>query len=246
VAADGGDSPVRRRLGIPVLERGYGHTAVIANLTADRPHRGVAYERFTGSGPLAVLPMTEDRCSLVWTQRDADVPALLALEDREFLGAVQERFGHRLGRLLRVGRRAAYPLRLARVREMVRPRVALIGNAAHTLHPVAGQGFNLGLRDVAELAEALVDARAAGADPGALPVLERFARRRLPDQERVALVTDGLARLFVNPLLPVRLARSLGLVALDLALPLKRAVTRQFMGVGGRRPRLARGVPLEP
>lgn len=232
VAADGGDSPVRRRLDLPLQEWSYGHTAVIANLTPGRPHEGVAYERFTDSGPLAMLPMTEGRCSLVWTQRDAAVQEILALDDAAFLHRLQERFGFRLGRLVRVGRRAAYPLRLLRVKEMVRPRLVLIGNAAHTLHPVSGQGFNLGLRDVAELARVLVQARGEGLDPGAAAVLERYAARRTTDQRRVALATDFLARLFINPLPPVRLARNLGLLAMDLIPPVKRGLTRRFMGLG--------------
>lgn len=232
VAADGGDSPIRARLDLPLQQWSYGHTAVIANLTPGRPHEGVAYERFTDSGPLAMLPMTEGRCSLVWTQRDEAVEEILALDDAAFLQRLQVGFGFRLGRLVRVGRRAAYPLRLLRAKETVRPRLVLIGNAAHTLHPVSGQGFNLGLRDVAELARVLAQAAEEGIDPGAAVVLERYAGRRSGDQRRVALVTDFLARLFVNPLPPVRLARNLGLLAMDLTPPLKRGLTRRFMGLG--------------
>ncbi len=231
VAADGGDSPVRHRLDLPLQEWSYGHTAVIANLTPGVPHGGVAYERFTDSGPLAMLPMTEGRCSLVWTQRDEAVQEVLALDDAAFLQRLQGCFGFRLGRLARVGRRAAYPLRLMRVKEMVRPRLVLIGNAAHTLHPVSGQGFNLGLRDVAELAQVLVQASREHLDPGAAAVLERYAARRTGDQRRVALVTDFLARVFINPLPPVRIARNLGLLAMDLMPPVKRRLTRRFMGL---------------
>jgi 2-octaprenyl-6-methoxyphenol hydroxylase len=244
VAADGGDSPIRSHLGIRAQQWRYGYTAVIANVTPGRPHQGVAFERFTDSGPMAMLPMTDDRCSLVWTQPDAAAPELLDLDDETFLARLQERFGFRLGRLRRVGRRAAYPLTLKRVKETTRHRLVLIGNAAHTLHPVAGQGFNLGLRDVAELAEVLAEARRAGEDPGSAAVLKRYATRRRTDQRRVALLTDVLARLFVNPLLPVRLGRSMGLLALDLTPPIKHVLTRQFMGLGGALPRLARGVPL--
>jgi len=246
VAADGADSPVRRRLDLPLQHWRYDQSAVIANLTPGIPHQGVAYERFTDTGPLALLPMTEGRCALVWTQRDAVLPETLALDDDAFLGRLQDRFGFRLGRLQRVGRRSAYPLQLLRAQELVRPRLALIGNAAHTLHPIAGQGFNLGLRDVALLAEVLVEARARSEDPGSLPVLERYAAGRLPDQARAALITDALARLFVNPLPPVQCARNLGLLALDLMPPLRRTLTRQFMGLRGRLPRLARGLSLVP
>ena len=244
VAADGGDSPVRQRLGFRAREWSYGQTAVIANITPGRPHQGVAYERFTDTGPLALLPMTEGRCSLVWTQRDAEVEALLALDDQAFLRALQARFGQRLGRFARVGRRASYPLRQLLVSDSVRPRLALIGNAAHTLHPVAGQGFNLGLRDVAVLAELLVEQARAGGDPGAMPLLARYRDWRRPDQNALALVTDGLVRLFSNPLLPLRLGRNLGLLGFDLLPPLKQAGARRFMGLGGRLPRLARGLPL--
>jgi len=169
---------------------------------------------------------------------------VLGWDDETFLRHLQERFGFRLGRLSRVGGRSAYPLRLLRVKEMVRPRVALIGNAAHTLHPVAGQGFNLGLRDVAALADVLTEARRRRLDPGSMLVLERYAAQRTGDQQRVALITDALARLFANPLPPLRLARNLGLLALDLAPPAKQGVTRQFMLLRGRLPRLSRGLPL--
>jgi 2-octaprenyl-6-methoxyphenol hydroxylase len=244
VAADGGESSIRTRLEVPVQGWSYGHSAVIATVTPGQPHRGVAYERFTDSGPLAMLPMTEGRCSLVWTQRDERVQDVLDLDDDAFLEALQGRFGFRLGRLQRVGRRAAYPLRLLRVKEMVHPRLVLIGNAAHTLHPIAGQGFNLGLRDVAELAEVLADAHRNGEDPGSPGILRRYAVLRHADQRQVALITDFLARVFVNPLLPVRLARNLGLLTLDLVPPLKRGLARRFLGLRGRLPRLARGLPI--
>lgn len=246
VAADGGDSPIRRRLDIPLQHWQYAHTAVIANITPGVPHENRAYERFTDSGPLAMLPMSEGRCSLVWTQRDADVDQVMAWDDEEFLRRLQARFGYRLGRLQRVGARAAYPLHLLRAKEMSRDRLLLIGNAAHTLHPVAGQGFNLGLRDVAVLAEVLSEARRQGEDPGSPEVLDRYVADRASDQRNLALITDFLARLFTNPLAPVRLLRNLGLLGLDLAPPLKQAVTHQFMGLRGRQPRLTRGLPLVP
>ncbi len=245
VASDGVDSPIRRQLGVPVVERDYGHTAVIANVTPGKPHAGIAYERFTDSGPLAMLPMTEGRCSLVWTRQHADAKACLALDDEAFLEALQERFGFRLGRLQKVGQRAAYPLRLMRVKQMSDRRVVLIGNAAHTLHPVSGQGFNLGLRDVSHLAEVLHDAAARGSDPGSEAVVSRYVAGREPDQRQVAGITDGLAQLFINPLPPVRLGRNLGLLAMDLLPSVKKEVTRQFMGLRGWQPRLSRGLSLE-
>lgn len=246
VAADGGDSAIRKGLGIQATERPYGHDAVITTITPDRPQPGVAFERFTESGPLALLPMTQGRYSVVWTCREEETAGILDLPDPDFLSRLQGRFGHRLGRLANPAPRRAYPLKLLLIRETVRPRAVLIGNAAHTLHPVAGQGFNLGLRDVAALAEVLADAAAAGDDPGSAAVLDAYRHWRAGDQREVAWLTDGLARLFVNPWLPLRLARGAGLIGLDLAGPGRRALARRLMGVGGRMPRLARGLPLMP
>ncbi|WJW75877.1 2-octaprenyl-6-methoxyphenyl hydroxylase [Thiohalobacter sp. IOR34] len=244
VAADGSRSPIREQLGIATRVRDYGQTALIANVTPQRPHRQVAYERFTDSGPLALLPLDGERCALVWTLAREAVDEVLALDDAAFLAALQDRFGYRLGRFLKVGRRDVYPLSLLRAREAVRSRLALIGNAAHTLHPIAGQGFNLGLRDVAALAEVIVDAVRAGEDPGALQVLDRYAGWRAADQRRVMAFTELLLRLFGNPLPPVAWARDLGLLAFDLLPPLKRQFGRLAMGRAGRLPRLARGLEL--
>ncbi|MEJ1437246.1 MAG: 2-octaprenyl-6-methoxyphenyl hydroxylase [Candidatus Sedimenticola sp. (ex Thyasira tokunagai)] len=244
VAADGVNSIVRESLDIELKEWGYGQTAVISNLTPGGECRGVAYERFTDAGPMAMLPLTEERYGLVWTLDDEDVDEVMALDETAFLQRVQSRFGNRLGELQRAGRRSCYPLKLVRAVEHVRPRVALIGNAAHAVHPITGQGFNLGIRDVAVLADLLVDANNSGADLGSLTVLESYARWRNRDQQAVALMTDGLVRLFTNPLLPVRLLRNLGMVALDLMPGPKHLLTRQFMGLNGRLPRLSRGRPL--
>jgi 2-octaprenyl-6-methoxyphenol hydroxylase len=237
VAADGGRSAIRERLGIPQHQFAYGHHAVIANVTPSLPHNGVAYERFTDSGPLALLPMTGNRCGLVWTVRDADLDGVLALDDRAFLAGLQQRFGFRLGRLGAVGRRSHYPLELRLAQTQVLERVAIIGNAAHTVHPIAGQGFNLGIRDVAALADTLIDAHHHGRDLGSLDVLQPYADGRRRDHRTVALATDVLARLFVNPLAPLRLARNLGMVALDTLPPLKHALARAAMGRSA-------GVPL--
>lgn len=242
VAADGAQSMLRDLLAIPTAVWEYGQTAVIANVTPGRPHDQVAYERFTDSGPLALLPMSEGRCALVWTLHDAQVESVMALDDAAFLARLQERFGQRLGRLTRVGRRSAYPLRLVRARQSVRPRLALIGNAAHTLHPIAGQGFNLGLRDVAALVDVLLDAQRSGQDIGDLAVLNRYADWRRADHRRVIAFTDGLTRVFASPLPPVALLRDLGMLALDLLPPAKRLFARLTMGKAGRLPRLARGL----
>lgn len=244
VAADGGESSIREHLSLSVWHWDYGQTAVIGTLTAERPVPGMAFERFTDTGPLAMLPMTEGRYSLVWTAKEAEAPGLLELSDEEFLARVQERFGFRLGRLSRVGRRASYPLRLLQVKNSVGERLVLIGNAAHTLHPVAGQGFNLGLRDVAVLAQMLADAAATGGDPGAPDLLKLYASARRWDQRASALITDGLARIFSQSLWPLAPLRDLGLIGLDLLPGLKREVARQFMGLGGKLPGLSRGLPL--
>ncbi len=244
VGADGGQSVTRRLAGIGAETDDYGQSAVIANVSTERPHRNRAWERFTHHGPLALLPMSGDRCSLVWTVPRAQADPTLALPDEEFLAALQACFGDRLGRFTRAGARVAYPLVRVSARRHVAARLALIGNAAHTLHPVAGQGFNLGLRDVAALAEVVADAAAAGEDIGAPAVLERYQRWRAADQSRVLALTDGLVRVFSNDFPPLVVARSLGMVALDLLPPLKRLMMRQTMGLAGRLPRLARGLPL--
>jgi 2-octaprenyl-6-methoxyphenol hydroxylase len=241
VGADGRRSRVRTELGIAAREWTYGHHAVIANLTPGRPHGGVAFERFTDTGPMAMLPMTEGRCALVWTVRDGQLDEILGLSDAAFLERLQARFGYRLGRLRQVGRRSAYPLCQIYAREHVRARLALVGNAAHTVHPVAGQGFNLGIRDAAALAEVLIDAAAAGKDPGALEALQIYQRSRRRDHRTVLLATDALARLFTSPLAPVRTLRDLGMLGIDLIPWARHLLARQAMGLGGRLARLARG-----
>jgi len=188
--------------------------------------------------------MTGGRYSVVWTCRETEAAEILGLPDAEFTARLQQRFGYRLGRLGKPAPRRAYPLKLALTREAIQPRAVLIGNAAHTLHPVAGQGFNLGLRDVAALADVLAEAAAGGRDPGAPETLAAYGRWRGRDQQGVATLTDALARLFVNPWLPLRVARDVGMIGLDLLPPARRLVARRFMGTGGRLPRLARGLPL--
>jgi 2-octaprenyl-6-methoxyphenol hydroxylase len=244
VAADGGRSLVREQVGIDARRVEYRQTALVTNVTTERPHLNVAYERFTESGPLAFLPMSAGRCAVVWSLAPDRVEPLLALDDAAFLACLQERFGLRLGRFLKVGKRAAYPLTHTKVTETVRPRLVLIGNAAHTVHPVAGQGFNLGLRDVAALAEILEDARRHGRDIGDLAVLQRYAAWRKRDVSVISTFTNSLVRVFSNDFGPLSVARNLGLVAVDLLPPAKRALLRLSMGLAGRLPRLARGLHL--
>ena len=244
VAADGVRSQIREWAGIQVTEWDYGQTAIVTNVTPQRPHRGTAFERFTDDGALAVLPLGTDRCGIVWTGPHAPSEERLALDDPAFVDALQSTFGYRLGNFTRVGKRLSYPLQLVRADEQIRPRVVILGNAAHGLHPIAGQGFNLALRDAATLAEVIADAMQEGQDFGTLDVLSRYARWRASDQRRTVAFTDGLIRTFTNPLFPVRVLRNAGMLALDLVPGAKRVFARYTMGMAGRLPRLARGVPL--
>ena len=244
VAADGAQSIIREQASISTLQRPYGQTAIVANVTPELAHNHVAYERFTDTGPMALLPMTGQRCALVWTVLTQQADDIMALDDAEFLARLQERFGYRLGRFEKVGQRYAYPLQLLRASETVRERVALIGNAIHTLHPIAGQGFNLGLRDVAVLAEVIVDAQRSGEDIGGRQVLQQYAKWRQGDQRRVVTFTDSMVRMFTQPFPPVAWIRDAGMLAMDFCPPAKRWFGRLTMGRAGKLPRLARGLDL--
>jgi len=242
VGADGGRSVVRQLAGIDHTSDDYNQNAVIGNVTPGKDHQNIAYERFTDSGPLALLPMSGGRCSLVWTVDRDNIGTVMEWDDKTFLARLQERFGMRLGLLQKVGRRNAYPLALVRTDEHIRPRLALIGNAAHVLHPIAGQGFNLGIRDVAALAQVIVEAK--DDDIGALSVLNQYEQWRKRDQDCVTGLTDGLVRIFSNQITPLVIARNSGLLAMDMIPPVKRMLMRQTMGLAGKLPKLARGIPL--
>ncbi|MCZ8131938.1 MAG: 2-octaprenyl-6-methoxyphenyl hydroxylase [Steroidobacteraceae bacterium] len=244
VAADGAQSLIRRESGVDAARWDYGQTAIIANVVPERFHDYTAYERFTPTGPLAVLPIADGRCVVVYTLAPEAAEAALAQDDAAFLAGLQERFGWRLGRLTKVGRRVAYPLALTRSDAIEAPRVAIIGNAAQGLHPIAGQGFNLGLRDAATLAEVIAAGLAASPDAGDAEVLRRYVEWRRTDRGALIAFTDGLVRLFGNPFGPVRAARSLGLLAFDATPVAKSALARLSLGFAGRLPRLARGLPL--
>jgi 2-octaprenyl-6-methoxyphenol hydroxylase len=245
VAADGAQSAVRGAFGVEAQVRDYGQTAIITTILPQRFHDNVAYERFTPSGPLALLPLDGGRCTLVLTLPEDAAQSVMAWSDQEFLAEVQRRFGFRLGRFLKVGRRVPYPLSLTRAMRTSSGRCVIIGNAAQALHPVAGMGFNLGLRDVASLAELIAErAGLAGADPGSPALLAEYDAWRAADRGGVIAFTDGLVRLFSNPLGSVRRLRNFGLLAFDLLPPAKAALSRLSTGGSGRVPKLARGVTL--
>jgi 2-octaprenyl-6-methoxyphenol hydroxylase len=253
VAADGRTSSVRRYAGIGVKEFGYNQTAIVCTVAHERDHHGVAHENFLPAGPFAMLPMTDSngtdadglhRSSIVWTEDPRIVSWLLSLDDASLGSEIERRFGTTLGTLRPIGPRFSYPMRLLLADAYAKDGAVLVGDAAHAIHPVAGQGFNLGVRDVAALAEALVDGHRLGLDIGSLAVLENYARWRRFDNLLLTGFTDGLVRLFSNDLPPVRLARDLGFFAFNLAKPLKRMAMRHAMGVVGDLPRLVRGLPL--
>lgn len=245
VAADGVQSMVRSAFGVEAQTRNYEQTAIITTVLPQRFHDNVAYERFTPSGPLALLPLENGRCALVLTLAPALAQAAMAWSDQEFLAEVQRRFGFRLGRFLKVGRRVPYPLSISRAARTSSGRCVIIGNAAQGLHPVAGMGFNLGLRDVASLAELIAERIGQeDGDPGSPQLLAEYDAWRAADRGGVIAFTDGLVRLFANPLRGVQRLRNLGLLAFDLLPPAKAALSRLSTGANGRVPKLARGVPL--
>ena len=243
-AADGRGSPLRDLVGIGVTRWNYRQTGIVATVAHAKPHRGRAFERFFATGPLAMLPMLGNRSSIVWAADDRLARELIALGDQDFIGELADRFGDRYGALELAGPRWHYPLAMAQARRYTDRRLVLVGDAARTIHPIAGQGWNLALRDVAALAELVVDARRLGLDPGGSHVLQRYERWRRFDSLALIGVTDGLNRLFANDLLPLRLARELGLGAVERIPPLKRFFMRHAMGLLGDLPRLMRGEAL--
>ena len=240
-ACDGRASPTRVEAGIKTIGWDYGQTGIVTTVEHELPHEGVAQEYFLPSGPFAILPMVGDRASLVWTEKTAMAKAILALDDAAFGEEMRARFGDYLGACRPVGPRWSYPLNLQLAREYIRPRLALIADAAHGVHPIAGQGLNLGLRDVAAAAEVVVDAARLGLDIGSLTVLERYQRWRRFDNTALSLMMDGLNRLFSNDIGPIRLARDLGLGIVNEIGPMRRLFMRHAGGVVGDLPRLLRG-----
>src|SRR6266404_4185823 len=246
--SDGARSALRAAAGIGVAEFAYAQTGIVCTVSHELPHEGVAHEHFLPAGPFAMLPMTDHeglhRSSIVWTERRDLAQAMLALDDDGFSAEIERRFGDSLGRIHVLGRRWSYPLRLLHAQSYVAARLALIGDAAHAIHPIAGQGLNLGLRDVAALAEVLADAHRLGLDLGTADVLADYQRWRRFDTLLLIAVTDSLNRLFSTDIAPLRFLRDLGLGAVNRLPPVKRLLMRHAMGAAGPRPRLLRGLPL--
>ncbi len=244
IGADGRGSAMREAAGIKSWRKSYRQIAIVCVVKHAEPHRGVAVEHFRAAGPFAILPMQGNRSSIVWTEEEHDAPALLALDDAAFARQLADRFGDFLGKVEPEPGRWSYPLMLIQAERYAAPRLALIGDAAHVIHPIAGQGWNLGVRDIAALAELLVDAHRLGLDLGSSSLLRRYERWRRFDSMTLTAVTDGLNRLFSTDAAPLRIARDLGLAAVNRAPGLKRFFMRHAMGVTGDQPRLVKGETL--
>jgi 2-polyprenylphenol 6-hydroxylase len=231
VAADGAASPLRQLAGIGTRGRDYAQRAVVAHVATERPHENTAWQRFMRSGPLALLPLGDGRSSLVWSLPEAEAQRVLALDDRAFLDELGLASDFRLGRMLATTRRAAFPLKLQLAERYQADRFVLLGDAAHAVHPLAGQGVNLGLRDVTELRDTLLSARRAGRDIGAAHVLRRYARRRRSADTLDALGFDALARIYAWQSPPLVAARGIGVRLLDRLAPLKRRLSEHAAGL---------------
>ncbi|MBP2297563.1 UbiH/UbiF/VisC/COQ6 family ubiquinone biosynthesis hydroxylase [Azospirillum picis] len=244
VGADGRRSLARDGAGIKVRRWSYDQSAIICTIRHSEPNKGVAVEHFLPNGPFAVLPMTDNRCSIVWSEKTSLVDTYLKLPDDQFIEELTRRSGGYLGEITLLTRREAWPLSVLLADRFVADRLALIGEAAHAIHPIAGQGLNLGMRDIAALAEVVVDAYRLGLDVGGPEVLARFQRWRRFDTVLLAAVCDGLVHLFSNNIPPVRLARDVGMAVINRLPPVKRFFMKHAMGVVGDLPRMIRGVPL--
>lgn len=243
IAADGTDSPIRGLLGLTAKDAYYQQKALVTRAKLDAPHEGIAWERFTKLGPLALLPMRENSAKLVWTLSDNDHETFSAADDRVLIEAVNEAFRGRV-HVNSIGRRDSYPLRRLQMPVDIAPHTVFIGNAAHTMHPVAAQGLNLGLRDVAVLAEVIADAQKEEWEIGVSDVLQRYSDWRRGDQRLTGRFTHSLTQLFASQFPPMKWARGLGMAALNITPPAKRRFAKAAMGLGGKLPRLARGARL--
>lgn len=244
LASDGRGSPLRKWAGIKTVGWPYNQIGIVTTVEHEEDHEGIAQEFFLPSGPFAILPMTGRRSSLVWTEKTKAAETILALSPERFAEELKARFGNYLGPIKAAGPVWSYPLDLKLAREYIAPRMALIGDAAHGIHPIAGQGLNMGLRDVAQMAQVLTDATRLGEDIGSAPVLERYQQARRFDNTFNSLAMDALNRLFSNDIPPVRLARDIGLAAVNKMGPARRFFMRQAGGDVGDLPRLLRGEGL--
>jgi len=244
VGADGAHSLIRERAGIATHGWNYDQSAIVTTVAHERAHNGRAEEHFLPAGPFAILPLTGRRCSIVWTETSGEAERIVALPDSEFHAELEKRFGLQLGDIEVVGPRRAFPLGLFTARTFIGERLALVGDAAHIIHPIAGQGLNMGLRDVAALAEAIADAARLGLDPGGPEVLERYQRWRRFDTMTMGIATDGLNRLFSNHSDALRLVRDIGLGLVERMPMLKRIFIREAAGFTGDLPKLLKGEAL--
>jgi len=241
VAADGRESPMRELMGLSVISWSYAQWGIVATVAHEKPHNGVAYEHFLPAGPFAILPMTGNRSSLVWTETETLAPRMMQLADADFDAEIARRFGAHLGKTKAAGPRWSYPLKFHLARGYVKPRFALAGDSAHGIHPIAGQGFNLGLKDAAALSEIVLDAARLGLDIGALDTLQRYERWRRFDSLVMSFAMDGLNRLFSNDIAPLRILRDVGLGLVDAVGPARRFFMRHAGGDVGKLPRLMKG-----
>lgn len=254
VGAEGRTSKTREDAGIRLTRWSYGQAAIVCTVAHERCHDFIANEHFLAAGPFAILPLMGDperpgycpghSSSIVWTERADLAPAIMALDEAQFLAELERRFGDFLGSLEVIGPKWSYPLSLQFAETTIGQRLALVGDAAHGMHPIAGQGLNMGLRDVAALAEVVLDTRRLGLDIGDATVLDRYQRWRRFDNTLMLAMTDGLNRLFSNKIRPLRVARDLGLAAVNVLPPLKKLLMRHAMGLAGDLPRLLRNQPL--
>lgn len=240
IAADGKRSRIREEAGIKTIETGYRQTAIVCTIEHELPHEGLALERFLPAGPFAALPMQGNRSALVWTEPEELAPAMLALADEAFNTEIGKRLGDYLGEFKVVGKRFSYPLHLILATRYIDKRLAIIGDAAHAIHPIAGQGVNVGFRDVAVLTELIADGLRAGLDIGSQHLLEHYQRWRRFDSMSMGAITDVITRLFSNDITPMRLARRAGLTAVNSAPPLKRFFMWHAMGLLGDLPKMMR------
>jgi 2-octaprenyl-6-methoxyphenol hydroxylase len=244
VAADGRNSSARKASGIETIGWAYGQSGIVTTVAHEDAHDGRAEEHFLPSGPFAILPLQGNRSSLVWTEPTVQADRIMALTDGEFLEELRSRFGEHLGQVTLAGPRQSWPLSLFLAQRMVGERLALVGDAAHVVHPIAGLGFNLGLRDAAALAEAVTAQVRLGLDPGGPSALANYERWRRSDTMAVAVACDGLNRLFSNDVQALRLVRDFGLSIVEKTSPLKRFFMREAAGMSGNMPRLLMGEPI--